>query len=152
VGAVAYVTGWKFWVRIPTRRTGRIWRPHRPRNSLPGAKQQVHEADHLPPSSTEVNNEWSWEPSPPWRGKHDKPSEPRDVHLCHSNFFMKEEHIPHCTHHQNGRSRPEVQPKRTTIKFSYRYFVQTLVPNEIQYKCVAIRSAIQQISLSSHTI
>jgi hypothetical protein len=32
----------------------------------PGIKQQGHEADHSPPSSAEVKNEWSYTPTPPY--------------------------------------------------------------------------------------
>ena len=36
------------------------------RGSLPGGKVDRHEADHSPPSSTEIKNDWSYDSTPPY--------------------------------------------------------------------------------------
>jgi hypothetical protein len=35
------------------------------RGILPGSKVARHEADHSPPSSTEIKNDWSYDSTPP---------------------------------------------------------------------------------------
>jgi hypothetical protein len=39
-----------------------------PRALSPGERRSGHEADHSPPSSTEVKNAWSYTSTPQWRG------------------------------------------------------------------------------------
>jgi hypothetical protein len=69
--------------------------------------------------------------------KHDKPTEPRDRHCvtsltspCNEAFIPQFERPS--THHNTGNSRPKIHPKRTKIKFSCRYFAQTLMRNDKQ--------------------